>query len=569
MKTHHIVHFALFALLLSTSVHAAMFSNAPTVTKPSPDEIQRVATASDHVAMLYFYREDCLPCREVEAVVTEFSQKMEKIVKTYAIQCDGEFSEELARVAPVCLPENADAMPGIVFYEPAKIPINPYTKQPMQGTPHQYQGAASSKSLEAFAAGFIPFWGKRIASLAELEGLLADKTIPNKVLLFTTKKEAPLVSRGLSAEFRDRLEFIEVHVDQEEVLKKYGVETLPAIIVDQVDQNKQEVFEGQLKINEIAKWLEQFALKEKARKEEASKTKENKEEKKKDSVILSITPENYKSIFNLNDRPLVLQVIKGESLEVMAELVKEQESAIHYASLDVSASEENAKLVSEKFGSRSAPFLVMYPIGDEARRQKSRVIMSAQVTKESIMEEILDTFRESVRSLNEQDLQIFINNAVTTSKLGMIYMGNDSIPLWLRIITSEPKYEKYLLVAEAVNPTQSMMKSFNVRQLPSIVGAFLKIGGEYDPDLIEETGGQVQVFHYSGPHNLEEFKKFLDNLIQGIEGETPAHKQKKIFQVTSQSVLDEYCGTVARGACLIAVLDGREVLLPSETSTSQ
>lgn len=76
-----------------------------------------------------------------------------------------------------------------------------------------------------------------------------------KVLLFTDKKGIPLIYKALSVSFEKKLFFGIVRSDEENLAKKYGVKTLPQIVVVKANENKPKLFKGEMKFQPIHEFL--------------------------------------------------------------------------------------------------------------------------------------------------------------------------------------------------------------------------------------------------------------------------------------------------------------------------
>jgi len=57
-----------------------------------------------------------------------------------------------------------------------------------------------------------------------------DSMKKHKILLFTDKKSTPTVFKSLSKKHIDRLNFGEIKASEEELVKKFGIESFPTIM---------------------------------------------------------------------------------------------------------------------------------------------------------------------------------------------------------------------------------------------------------------------------------------------------------------------------------------------------
>jgi len=64
----------------------------------------------------------------------------------------------------------------------------------------------------------IPSFRQVFTTVREVDSWLKDRTIPNKVLLFHEKDETPILYKGMSSIYRDRLDFGEVTHNRKEII---------------------------------------------------------------------------------------------------------------------------------------------------------------------------------------------------------------------------------------------------------------------------------------------------------------------------------------------------------------
>ena len=77
-----------------------------------------------------------------------------------------------------------------------------------------------------------------------------DSMKKHKILLFTDKKSTPTVFKALSKKHIDRLNLGEIKSSEEELVKKFGIESFPTILaLTQPDDYKGEKYEGELTVD--------------------------------------------------------------------------------------------------------------------------------------------------------------------------------------------------------------------------------------------------------------------------------------------------------------------------------
>lgn len=82
----------------------------------------------------------------------------------------------------------------------------------------------------------------------------------HKILHFTEKKSTPTVVKALSKKFRDKLAFGEIRQTETELIKKFNIKKFPTILaLTDPDNFTGEVFEGELKVDQLTKFISTYA----------------------------------------------------------------------------------------------------------------------------------------------------------------------------------------------------------------------------------------------------------------------------------------------------------------------
>jgi protein disulfide-isomerase A6 len=89
-------------------------------------------------------------------------------------------------------------------------------------------------------------------------------------MLFTNKRKTTALYKGLSSEYRDKLDLAEIYDSAVEIVEKYQISTFPMLVAvnmhlddDDLDL-EMKIYEGKLNFNNIGDWLDGYALDEKA-----------------------------------------------------------------------------------------------------------------------------------------------------------------------------------------------------------------------------------------------------------------------------------------------------------------
>jgi hypothetical protein len=166
--------------------------------------------------------------------------------------------------------------PTIRLYVPKK-------KQSTKKIVLDYQYERKAVDMKRWVEENMPSFVERISGVAGLEKF-RNKAIQHglpQVLLFTSKAKTLALTKYLSTEFRRRLLLGEVHPTKpnKEVMEKYGIVDLPAVVVIPPEQDAEIIrYEGNgFTRNKLQSFLSKHALKEKVR-------QKKKDEKKQENV---------------------------------------------------------------------------------------------------------------------------------------------------------------------------------------------------------------------------------------------------------------------------------------------
>ena len=103
------------------------------------------------------------------------------------------------------------------------------------------------------------------------EEFIQGEVEKNKVLLFTAKRTTPPLFKAISKDMKGKLVFGEVRQAAAELIKKFGVESFPSLIVlTEPETHKGIRYEGPYKKDQIIKFLREYAYNAGAKKKRAS-----------------------------------------------------------------------------------------------------------------------------------------------------------------------------------------------------------------------------------------------------------------------------------------------------------
>ncbi|XP_039060527.1 dnaJ protein ERDJ3A-like isoform X2 [Hibiscus syriacus] len=166
--------------------------------------------------LLLFYTPSLQGKQYFESIIDEVASLLPGAIKVGNINCETELSlcKELA------------ARPG----RAPRLFVYSY-KGSEKGSLEEYKGDLMAKNVKSFCQDHLPRFSKRI-SLKHFDLSNSNVDKHPRVMLLSTKKDTPVIWRVLSGLYYKRFTFYdaEVHDVSDPVVKKLGVNELPAII---------------------------------------------------------------------------------------------------------------------------------------------------------------------------------------------------------------------------------------------------------------------------------------------------------------------------------------------------
>merc|ERR1712146_461123 len=198
----------------------------------------------------------------------------------------------------------------------------------------RYRGKLNLKSLINIAVEYVPNKITSIRRRSHLSSFVLDgankAAWKHSVLLFTEKYETPNVYRVLASQFDGKLALAEIRGNNTKLAAILGIETLPSLVVAKSgaslrDHKSFKRYKGQMKKDDISKWLRTFKQRAPRVKKHKSRSKTEKE-KKKEEKKYSMRELTKQSAPDLLGKRCKLQwcavaILESESQKSMAEKI--------------------------------------------------------------------------------------------------------------------------------------------------------------------------------------------------------------------------------------------------------
>ncbi|EFA76009.1 hypothetical protein PPL_10588 [Heterostelium album PN500] len=229
---------------------------------------ESLVAKDEHIWMVEFYAPWCGHCKSLKPEYEKAAKNLAGIAKLGAINCDVE--KEL------CGAFEIKGFPTLKFFS------HKLAAKGMK-TPEDYQQERSASAIINYMTSKLPNFASKLKSQEDFNKFVsASKTA--KVVLFTDKAKTSNLYKALSLDFQHSLPLSEFKDAPKELLQKYGIDKLPALVVFKGDSADEEFvkYDGKLNHESLYSFLEPFEDKTKKPKVAQPQAEPEKKDKKKD-----------------------------------------------------------------------------------------------------------------------------------------------------------------------------------------------------------------------------------------------------------------------------------------------
>ncbi|KAF9381465.1 protein disulfide isomerase (PDI) protein [Podila verticillata] len=270
---------ALGALLLSQSVLAGLYSSADKVIELNTRNFQAEVMDSDHLVMVEFYAPWCGHCKNLTPHYKAAAKNLHGIVKLGAIDCDDDQNK------PICGQYGIQGFPTIKVFPSSR------TGKSSVKYPQDYQGERSGRAIVDHLVKMIPNDIQLVTSNPTSGKIInidefTDAEDSARALLFTKKTTSSNMYKGLATDMRRRMVVAEMRNPSSEILKKYDIDSLPALVVFPKDKKTHVTYSGELKREPLSDFFSQYAEPAKG----SASQKAKKEKKEEEAPVVPFDP---------------------------------------------------------------------------------------------------------------------------------------------------------------------------------------------------------------------------------------------------------------------------------------
>lgn len=265
--------------------------------------LSKLLNETDSTYMMYYYTKKSNNSIIGAVHLQMIDRKLDYLAKILFVDC----GEVEIHEFPICKVDKNlkyDIFPRIKLLIPNGVKFD----ENKEIIPHTEIGFnkeyVSDKNLYEYITENIISYSRRFTS--ETFHYLEKQHFFNKVILFTEKESTPLIYRGLSNYFYDRIIFAEVGKNETDLMERFNIDKFPTILVIENNFFAKEnplihKYEGLIFIGELKKFIEKYAYEEK---HYMVRLNDNKAIKNK---VAFLNKENYDEFFeeNKNEKKIV------------------------------------------------------------------------------------------------------------------------------------------------------------------------------------------------------------------------------------------------------------------------
>lgn len=445
--------------------------------------MEKLLNESDLTFLAFYYKKNSENSKKVAEFLVNISEKLNYLSGIILIDCDKVDKNYFVRCSSEVEKETEDLFPIVNLYIPPELKFNPYTKKFNSHLERNYEKKEYSENfIYNFITSNILNKGIKLNS-DNLENFLGNSDY-NKLILFTNKKQTPLIFRGLSNYFLNQLLFGEVEKEQVDLIKRFDIKTFPTLMIyktqedqdDILDEPKIEIYKGKIASAEIVEFLSDYALRQK-KYLEINENPQTSSQINYLNVIRNLSKDQLHQFFEKNKEKKIILFLSKDSINIPEYLQKfyfDTNSFFYFIRYNC---EEDPEFCKSTFKIKQIPSLLFVDARkSEEKKEFLKIFENAEnlnLDYNDIQNEILRNFPSEISFINHQTFQNSISSTVNSGKIPIIYLyDNEIIPLGVHLLTIDPRIKERMQIYAFENPPKEIIKNFQVNKLPELILLF-------------------------------------------------------------------------------------------------
>ena len=543
-------------------------SNLPGHKFKTEEQIKAFLEKTDVTILAFYYKKESEKSNEIAKSLKIVYKRLRYLIDFILIDCDKSHISECKKIEEEDIEE---AFYRIEMYVPPELKFNPYTKEL---NPHQKlryaKSDVSDKALYKFLTRVIISREQKVTN-SNYKNFISNQDL-NKVILFTNKQNTPLMFRGLSGYFYDRLLIGVVHDTEKILCQKLNITKFPSVMVIQTVENGTELdepveikYNGELNIDHIVKFLEKYALKKKLY---LTKKADKNDEEKSLNYFVKLNPDKAMDFLKKKKSKEVIlyfdnQMKDGKiNYDNLPKDIKEFNAETHgyfiFGYVDCTG-EEKEKKCRNNFKNKEFPNLVLYRPEKDIKGKISKA-KELPLEMENIRKEINILFEPNVKIVNPLNFKVVLSEAALSKKITILYLYENNIGLGFSLFTQKELYKQFFDFIVMDKPPAEIKKNLECTYLP-----YISIIVPDETSIDKNGNPELKMMVYSGKYSFSGLNSFLtssfsvnDNNLEDYSSSnssTDDNKPAEIIFIENTEDLVYTC--TKKKICVIAFFDMR------------
>ena len=449
----------LFALVLVLS--AGLLGDDPNISQMSLEDQTELLKECDHLLVSIIFDGKTEKTWQLSKTLRDVTDKLSNYVRFVSFDCSSE--------PGVCAEGILKDLPAVNMF----IPNKSYKSLKDRMTEKPYVGLINGKEIGEAITKEIPYLGEvldteNFDSFAELDG--------NRVILFTNKENVPIIYKGISMKFRDRIRIGVVLANSTEIGQQYEVTDYPTILLLQ-DSNKIK-YRGKQEFEDISKFIKDYASDEKIYQIALNEPEESPEEPNDaEPETESQDPETPET----PEQPEVPKYIKVNESSLNEELEKLPGFGLVHFHRAVSL--KYFESIPERF--KGIATLLDFDCTDSSYCDSFQSLPSIRFfpslhkpidlspkTLEDLEDRVAREVRSEYSTITARGVNDMLRSIYPSGKVVSLLISKNSVPLSFKFLSSDPNLQHFTRFIHLNAEAQELTEFFDLPRFPVVLTIF-------------------------------------------------------------------------------------------------
>lgn len=236
----------IFLFIQILVLSAGLLGDDPNISQMSLEDQTELLKECDHLLVSIIFDGKTDKTWQLSKTLRDVTDKLSNYVKFVSFDCSSK--------PGACSESVLKDLPAVNMF----IPNKSFRSLNERMTEKPYVGLINGKEIGEAISKEIPYLGEvldseNFESFVELDG--------NKVILFTNKESVPIIFKGISMKFRDRIRIGVVLANSTELGQQYEITDYPTILI--LQDSEKIKYRGKQEFEDVSKFIKDYASDEK------------------------------------------------------------------------------------------------------------------------------------------------------------------------------------------------------------------------------------------------------------------------------------------------------------------